>query len=60
MRDLGFEVTDTQIDNMLKEADTDGNGTLNFEEFAGVLNKVGEEDKGGDAAYDDVRVIPSS
>ena len=50
MRDLGFEVTDTQIDNMLKEADTDGNGTLNFGEFAGVLNKVGEEDKGGDAA----------
>ena len=44
MRELGFPATDSQIDNMMKEADTNGNGSLDFGEFASAWNSVSGED----------------
>jgi hypothetical protein len=33
----GLEVSDAQVREMIKEADTDGSGTLEFDEFLGLM-----------------------
>jgi Ca2+-binding EF-hand superfamily protein len=44
MRDLGFQATEPQIDKMMKDADTNSNGSLDFEEFANAWNSsIGDE-----------------
>ena len=47
MRDLGFPGTEAQIDKMMKEADTNRNGTLDFEEFANAWSSAGENEQEG-------------
>jgi len=50
MHDLGFLATESQMDEMMKEADTNGNGTLDFDEFASAWSNAGgneqDEEKG--------------
>jgi Ca2+-binding EF-hand superfamily protein len=48
MHDLGFPATKSQIDEMMKEADTDGNGTLDFDEFASAWSNAGENEQDGE------------
>jgi Ca2+-binding EF-hand superfamily protein len=45
MRDLGFPATEAQIDKMMKDADTNGNGSLDFEEFASAWKSAGGEEQ---------------
>lgn len=33
MTNLGEEVTDQEVEEMMREADTDGDGRVSFEEF---------------------------
>ncbi|XP_033736480.1 calmodulin-beta-like [Pecten maximus] len=39
MLKLGDELTDTQVDSMIKDADLDGNGKIDFEEFFLLMSK---------------------
>jgi calmodulin len=39
MKNLGQELTAEEIDAMMKEADTDGDGTIDFEEFKALMAK---------------------
>jgi len=39
MKNLGQELTDEEIDAMMKEADTDGDGAIDFEEFKALMSK---------------------
>ena len=34
---LGEKLTDDEIDEMVKKADTDGDGEINFEEFSAIM-----------------------
>ena len=38
MTNLGEKLTDDEIDEMVKEADTDGDGEINFEEFSTMMS----------------------
>ena len=35
MTNLGEKLTDEEVDEMIREADVDGDGQINYEEFAG-------------------------
>lgn len=37
MRSLGHKPTDAQVQDMINEVDADGNGTIDFEEFLGMM-----------------------
>ncbi|GAM37849.1 calmodulin [Talaromyces pinophilus] len=37
MKSIGEELTDAEIDEMIKEADTDGNGTIDYQEFVHLM-----------------------
>ncbi|XP_064545783.1 calmodulin-beta-like [Drosophila montana] len=37
MRDLGKMPTDSELQSMVNQVDTDGNGTIDFEEFASAM-----------------------
>lgn len=37
MKALGEDLTDDQIDDMIREADKDGNGTIDFDEFKAIM-----------------------
>ena len=37
MESLGYEVTDEELDDMINEADVDGNKTIDFEEFVRLM-----------------------
>jgi len=39
MTDLGQEPTDTEVDEMIREADVDGDGQISYEEFKMVFSK---------------------
>ena len=42
---LGFEPTKDEIRKMISDADKDGSGTINFDEFIGIMTKkMGERD----------------
>ncbi|GMH11393.1 hypothetical protein Nepgr_013234 [Nepenthes gracilis] len=45
MRSLGFEMTEEQINRMIADADRDGSGAIDFDEFCYMLTaKIGERD----------------
>lgn len=37
MSDMGQDLTDEQVEVMMAEADTDGDGQINYEEFVQVM-----------------------
>lgn len=37
MAEMGQELSDQQVDQMIEEADTDGDGQINYEEFVRVM-----------------------
>jgi calmodulin len=37
MRSLGMQLTDAECNEMIKEADTDGNGQIEFAEFKKIM-----------------------
>lgn len=39
MSNIGEALTDEQIAEMIKEADTDGDGRINYEEFLKMMNE---------------------
>ena len=44
MRALGFKPTEEQIENMMKDNDKTGSGTLNFQEFLEMMTaKISEK-----------------
>lgn len=40
MINLGEKMTDDEVLQMIKEADTDGDGQVNFEEFSRIMMAV--------------------
>lgn len=52
MRSLGQNPTDADIQDLVKKADTDGNGTIEFNEFAPLMKKFM---KPQEKAEDDLR-----
>merc|ERR1712159_211826 len=45
MRALGFEVKNDELKKMVTDVDNDGNGTIEFVEFLGMMTaKMGEKD----------------
>merc|ERR1712226_1781548 len=45
MRALGFEVKNDELKKMITDVDNDGNGTIEFSEFLGMMTaKMGEKD----------------
>merc|ERR1712166_1374546 len=45
MRALGFEVSNEELTKMVTDIDTDGNGSVEFKEFVGMMTgKMGEKD----------------
>jgi centrin-1 len=45
LRALGFEPTKDEIRKMISDADKDGSGTINFDEFVSIMTvKMGERD----------------
>ncbi|KAK4260076.1 hypothetical protein QN277_003243 [Acacia crassicarpa] len=45
MRALGFEMTDEQIHQMIKDVDKDGSGSIDYKEFEHMMTaKIGERD----------------
>merc|ERR1712216_450018 len=45
MRALGFEVKNVELKKMVSDVDNDGNGTIEFVEFLGMMTgKMGEKD----------------
>merc|ERR1712166_1583168 len=49
MRALGFEVKNEELKKMVSDVDNDGNGTIEFDEFLGMMTaKMGEKDTGED------------
>ncbi|KAK3603071.1 hypothetical protein CHS0354_015766 [Potamilus streckersoni] len=38
MTNLGEKLTDEEVDQMIREADTDGDGQVNYEEFLAVMS----------------------
>ena len=44
MRSLGQNPTDEELEDMIKEIDEDGNGTVDFEEFLVMMSKKMKED----------------
>merc|ERR1711966_419437 len=45
MRALGFEVKNEELKKMVADVDNDGNGTIEFAEFLGMMTgKMGEKD----------------
>ena len=43
MRSLGQNPNDEELDDMIKEIDEDGNGTVDFEEFLIMMSKKMKE-----------------
>jgi Ca2+-binding EF-hand superfamily protein len=41
----GQEVSETELNSMLSEVDTDGNGTIEFEEFITLVDRLGLDDE---------------
>lgn len=41
MTNLGEKLTDEEVDEMIREADVDGDGQINYEEFVKVRGEVG-------------------
>jgi len=39
MTSLGEQITDTAVENMIKEVDLDGDGRVNYEEFIRIMKK---------------------
>ncbi|XP_060577956.1 calmodulin-beta-like [Ruditapes philippinarum] len=39
MTNLGEKLTDEEVDEIMKEADTDGDGQINYKEFAAMLKE---------------------
>ena len=37
MTNLGERITDEEVDEMMREADIDGDGQINFEEFVAMM-----------------------
>ena len=46
MKQQGAEVTDKQVAEFMKMADIDGNGKIDYEEFARFMKKVEAAGKG--------------
>ena len=44
MTNLGEKLTDEEVDEMIREADVDGDGQINYEESALCVNATGEGD----------------
>merc|ERR1711883_41817 len=45
MRALGFEIKNEELKKMVSDVDNDGNGTIEFTEFLGMMTaKMGEKD----------------
>ena len=38
MKSAGVDINGDQIDEMIKQADSDGDGSVNYEEFLKVMN----------------------
>jgi len=50
MHELGSPATEDQIDKMMKEADVNENGSLNFQEFSKAWNGAsGDQEEAGEA-----------
>ncbi|VFQ77332.1 unnamed protein product [Cuscuta campestris] len=47
MRSLGLSLTEAELEEMIKEADTDGSGTIDFNEFLGLMAsmKLGHDEE---------------
>lgn len=61
MKSIGEELTDAEIDEMIKEADTDGNGTIDCE-FPIAFNlqdlRLTDINRSGVCPFDDPQLIP--
>ena len=44
MRSTGEKLTDKEVDEMIREADVDGDGQINYEEFVMVIFPAGPFD----------------
>jgi len=51
-RSLGQQPTEEELDNMIRCADTDGNGTIDFEEFATLMAHMMVSHESPQAQYD--------
>ena len=53
MTNLGEKLTDEEVDEMIREADVDGDGQVNYEEFVKVSgHDTGAQDRGSDTGTD--------
>ncbi|KAI7970225.1 hypothetical protein EIK77_008452 [Talaromyces pinophilus] len=61
MKSIGEELTDAEIDEMIKEADTDGNGTIDCESpdcFQFQDLRLTDINRSGICPFDDPQLIP--
>ena len=50
MHQLGFELSDEEIETMMKDVDEDGSGEIDFEEFYTMMKQLFEGDENAEQA----------
>mmetsp|Transcript_47156 Transcript_47156/g.52542 ORF Transcript_47156/g.52542 Transcript_47156/m.52542 type:complete len:150 (-) Transcript_47156:1616-2065(-) len=57
MRSLGNQPTEEEVENMIREADTDGNGTIDFVEFIEMMPGQERDDNAEEEMIEAFRVF---
>lgn len=57
MRQLGMSVTEQELQEMIAEVDTDGNGTMDFPEFLAMMARKIDSDDGEEECKEAFRVF---